>query len=61
MLLTFITLGALSGYILRRVGSGRRLRPWERKVLRPLGWVLMAVWLGLASALFATVLWALMS
>ncbi len=52
MLLTItILLAALSGYTIRRLGSGRRLRPREARLLPPLARILMALWISLALAL----------
>jgi hypothetical protein len=55
LLAAAILLGMLSGFIIRRLGSGRPLRPRERKVLTALGWMLVALWLTLAVVLL---LWA---
>lgn len=45
-------LAFMAGFILRRLGSKKRLAPWERRVLRPAGLVLMASSLTVAAALF---------
>ena len=57
MLLTFtILLGALSGYAIRRLGSGRPLGRREARLLPALAWVLMALWFALAAALLVWVM-----
>ena len=54
-------LGMLSAYVIRRLGSGKTLNPWERKVLRPLGYVLMGLWFAIAAVLLSEVAFDLMS
>lgn len=51
-----ILLGALSGYAIRRLGSGRRLGRREARLLPALAWVLMALWFALAAALLVWVM-----
>lgn len=46
-----ILLAALSGYTIRRLGSGRKLGPREARLLRPLARILTALWITLALAL----------
>ena len=48
--------GFLAGFVMLRLGRNKPLAEWERRLLPPLGWVLMA-----ASLCFAAVLlgWAL--
>ncbi len=43
--------GLLAGFVMLRLGRGRPLAAWERRVLRPLGWALMAASLTFAVAL----------
>ena len=43
--------GFLSGVVLLRLGRRKRLAAWEAKILRPLGWVMMAASFTLAAAL----------
>lgn len=50
-----ILLGMLSGFTIRRLGSGKPLATRERKLLEILGWALMGLWLMLALLLL---LWA---
>jgi hypothetical protein len=50
-----ILLGILSGYTIRRLGTRKRLRPQEQKLLEPLGWALAGLWLMLA---FLLLVWA---
>ena len=45
--------GFLAGVVLLRLGRHKVLRPWERKVLRPLGWMVMSASFTLAAALLA--------
>ena len=46
----------VAGFIDDPLGRNKRVRAWERQLLRPLGWVLMAASLSFALALPA---WAL--
>ncbi len=55
LLAAAILLGMISGFTIRRLGSGRPLRARERKVLVALGWMLVALWFTLAAVLL---LWA---
>lgn len=48
--------GFLAGFVMLRLGRNKLLAAWERRVLRPLGWALMAASLTFAVALLA---WAL--
>jgi len=50
-----ILLGVLSGFTIRRLGSGRKLATGERKLLEILGWALMGLWLMLALLLLVWV------
>lgn len=49
--------GFLAGFVMLRLGRNKPLAAWERRLLPPLGWVLMA-----ASISFAVVLlgWAVL-
>ncbi len=49
--------GFFAGFVMLRLGRYRPLAAWERQVLRPLGWALMAASLTLAVALLG---WALL-
>jgi hypothetical protein len=49
--------GLLTGFVLLRLGRKKPLAAWERSVLRPLGWVLMATSFSFAVALLG---WALL-
>jgi hypothetical protein len=44
--------GFLAGFVMLRLGRNKPLAGWERRVLRPLGWALMATSLTLAVLLF---------
>ncbi|MBA3511066.1 hypothetical protein [Sphingomonas sp.] len=44
--------GFLAGFVMLRLGRNKPLAAWERRVLRPLGWTLMAASLTLAVVLF---------
>jgi hypothetical protein len=50
-----ILLGLVSGFTIRRLGSGRRLGGRERKLLEIFGWTLTALWLMLALLLLVWV------
>lgn len=43
--------GFLAGFIILRLGRNRPLAAWERRVLPPLGWLLMAASLSFAAVL----------
>ena len=43
--------GFLAGFVMLRLGRDKPLAAWERRVLRPLGWALMAASLTFAAAL----------
>lgn len=47
----------LAGFILTRLGRNKPLRGWEHRLIRPVGWVLMAASLTLAVVLIG---WALL-
>lgn len=49
--------GFLAGFVILRLGRNKPLAGWEQRVLRPLGWVLMATSLAFAVALLG---WALL-
>jgi hypothetical protein len=49
--------GLLAGFVMLRLGRRKPLAAWERRVLRPLGWVLMAGSITFALALLG---WALL-
>lgn len=48
--------GFLAGFVMLRLGTDKPLTAWERQVLRPLGWALMAASLTFAVALLG---WAM--
>lgn len=41
----------LAGFVMTRLGRKKRLMAWEQKLLRPLGWILMAASMAFAVAL----------
>jgi hypothetical protein len=43
--------GFLAGFVMLRLGRNKTLAAWERQVLLPLGWALMAASLSFAVAL----------
>jgi len=43
--------GFLAGFVILRLGRKQRLAGWEHRLLRPLGWALMAASLTFAVAL----------
>lgn len=45
--------GLLAGVVLLRLGRKKTLPAWERRLLRPLGWVVMSASFTLAAALTA--------
>lgn len=45
--------GFVAGYLMLRLATKKQLTSWERKVLRPLGWVMMGASFALALALLA--------
>ena len=49
--------GFLAGFVMLRLARDKPLAAWERRVLRPLGWALMAASLTFAVALLG---WALL-
>jgi hypothetical protein len=49
-LLLFV-FGFCAGYTAWRLGRGKRLMGWEKKLLRPLGWILMSASFALAAVL----------
>lgn len=49
--------GFLAGFVMLRLGRNKPLAAWERRVLPPLGWVLMAVSLSFAAVLL---IWAVL-
>jgi hypothetical protein len=49
--------GLLAGFVLLRLGRHKPLSAWERRVLPPLGWLLMATSITFAVALLG---WALL-
>ena len=49
--------GFLAGFVMLRLGRNKPLAAWERRVLRSLGWALMATSLTLAVALLG---WAVL-
>ena len=50
-----LAVGMLSSYTFYRLKDQEDLRAWERKLLRPAGYVLVALFLGLSVLLFGTV------
>ena len=50
--------GLLAGFVTLRLGRNKPLSQWESRVLRPLGWALMAASLTLAVSLLG---WALLT
>lgn len=57
LIFTGFVFGFLAGFVMLRLGRNRPLAAWERGVLGPVGWVLMA-----ASLTFAVLLlgWAVL-
>lgn len=55
-----VLLGALSGYTLRRLARRKPLGGWERKVLFPIGWMLMGLWFSVAAIALLATGWSLM-
>jgi amino acid transporter len=51
--LAFFLFGFAAGVVLLRLGRKKPLRPWERKLLPPLGWVVMSACFALAALLLA--------
>ena len=49
--------GFLAGFAMLRLGRNKPLAAWERRVLPPLGWVLMAASLSFAAVLLS---WAVL-
>ncbi|HUE79386.1 MAG TPA: hypothetical protein VMN38_07125 [Sphingomicrobium sp.] len=49
--------GFLAGFVMLRLGRNKPLAAWEHRVLRPVGWALMAASLTFAVALLG---WALL-
>ena len=49
--------GFLAGFVMLRLGSNKPLAAWERRVLRPVGWALMASSFTFAIALLT---WAML-
>ena len=49
--------GFLAGFVMLRLGRNKPLAAWERRLLPPLGWVLMAASFAFAVALLV---WALL-
>ena len=47
----FFLFGLSAGFVFIRLRRRAPLAPWERKLLRPLGWVLMVASLTLAAVL----------
>ena len=50
--------GFLAGFVILRLARDKHLAAWERRVLRPLGWALMAASLTFAVALLG---WAILA
>ena len=50
--------GFLAGFLMLRLGRDKPLATWEHRVLRPLGWALMAASLTFAVALLS---WAVLA
>ena len=50
--------GFLAGFVMLRLGRDKPLAGWEHRVLRPLGWALMAASLTFAVALLS---WAVLA
>jgi hypothetical protein len=48
-----LAVGAISSYTFYRMKEQDDLRSWERKLLRPAGYMLVTLFLGLAGLLFA--------
>ncbi|WP_165356592.1 hypothetical protein [Sphingosinicella sp. BN140058] len=48
-----MAVGVLSSYTFYRLKDQEELRGWEQKMLRPAGYMLVALFLGLAGLLFA--------
>ena len=49
--------GFLAGFVMLRLGRNKPLAAWERRVLRPVGWALMAASLSFGVALLG---WAVL-
>jgi hypothetical protein len=54
--MTAFLFGLLAGFVMLRLGANKSLAGWERKLLRPLGLILMGASFALAIALVG---WAL--
>ena len=50
-----LAVGMLSSYTFYRLKDQEDLRDWERKLLRPAGYLLVALFLGLSVLLFGTI------
>ena len=50
-----LAVGVASSYTFYRMKEQNELRSWERKLLRPAGYTLVALFLGLATLLFGTI------
>ena len=50
-----LAVGLVSSYTFYRLKGGDDLRDWARKLLRPAGYMLVALFLGLAGLLLATI------
>jgi hypothetical protein len=50
--------GFLAGFVILRLARDKDLAAWERRVLRPLGWALMAASLTFAVALLGWAMFA---
>lgn len=46
----------LAGFVIRRLARDKPLLTWEHKLLRPLGWILMAASISFGGALIGWVL-----
>ena len=50
-----LAVGVVSSYTFYRLKEQDDLRDWERRMLRPAGYLLAALFLGLSALLFATI------
>jgi hypothetical protein len=58
LLIAFVVLCAITGYVLLRLSSGRYVSDVERTSVRAIGWTLMTLWLTLAAGLVLLAAWS---
>lgn len=61
LLIAFIVLGIITGYVIHRLSTGRYVTAAERRSVRAIGWTLMTLWLSVSGFLFVALAWSVLS